>query len=114
MPGGSARGQGFDKDFQTMYERFFSKTSADEFKDACLKMGAAIKDGKADVTAVFSYAPRFPICITFWEADDEFPASGKTLVDKNAYNYLEVEAAGGACASVVMRIDEVLKKTMQA
>lgn len=39
-----------------------------------------------------------------WEADDEFPASGKVLVDAMAEHYLEMEAAGGACSAVIQEI----------
>lgn len=108
MRGGLARGAGFDKDISVMFARYFSKVSAADFRSACEKLGGTIVDGKADVTAVISYAPMFPVMLNFWEADDEFPASGKVLVDKNAECYLELEAAGGACAAVVQAIAGIL------
>ena len=50
------------------------------------------------------YAPRFPVTFRFWCGDDEFPPSGKALVDAAAEHYLTLEAAGGACASVTQAI----------
>lgn len=109
MRGGISRGWGFDKDIETMFGRYFSNISKDEFANACVRLGGKIIDGNADVSAVISYAPRFPIFVSFWEADDEFPASGKTLVDENADHYLEIEAAGGACTAVVQEIQRQIK-----
>ncbi|MBQ8306452.1 MAG: DUF3786 domain-containing protein [Blautia sp.] len=112
MPGGMARGAGFNKDIETMFARYFSDTTSEGFAAACRALGAEIVPAKADVCAVFSYAPRFPVTINFWEADDEFPASGKALVNAGAEHYLAIEAAGGACSAVVQAIrDQLAKKT---
>lgn len=104
MPGGLSRGRGFDKDIETMFERYFSGIKADEFLEKCLQLGGRKIEGKADVTAVIPYAPMFPVMVSFWESDDEFAASGKVLVDGNAEHYLTIEAAGGACSAVIQEI----------
>ncbi len=101
MPGGLSRGAGFNKDIETMISRSFSSVSTEDFTQLCLRMDARIIPSRADVTAEFSYAPRFPILLNYWAADDEFPASGKCLVRKGAEHYLSIEAAGGACSAVV-------------
>ncbi len=110
MPGGLARGAGFDKDIATMFARYFSDVTPEEFRNACQSLGGEILPGKADVTAKIFFAPRFPVLITYWEGDDEFPASGKTLVDAQADHYLTIEAAGGACSSVVEEIRKNLRR----
>lgn len=110
MRGGISRGRGFDKDIETMFDRYFSKTTKEEFAAACVRLGGEIIDGKADITAVIYYMPQFPVLVTFWEADDEFGASGKTLVDENAEHYLEIEAAGGACSAVVQELRKQVEK----
>lgn len=104
MHGGMSRGQGFDKDIATMFNRYFSNITADEFLDKCLQLGGKKIEGKADVVAVIPYAPMFPVLVSFWEADDEFPASGKVLVDSNAEHYLSIDGAGGACSAVIQSI----------
>ena len=87
-----------------MFERYFSEIKADEFLEKCLQLGGRKIEGKADVTAVIPYAPMFPVMVSFWEADDEFAASGKVLVDGNGSHYLTIEAAGGACSAVIQEI----------
>ncbi|MCQ2452634.1 MAG: DUF3786 domain-containing protein, partial [Oscillospiraceae bacterium] len=106
MPGGLSRGHGFNKDIDTMFSRWFTNISAEQFKVACLKLGGKLLEEKADATVCIPYAPRFPITLCYYEGDDEFPPSGKALVDSNAHHYLTIEAAGGACAAVVQTLAE--------
>ena len=109
MRGGLSRGLGFDKDISLMFSRDLRDASAEGFARACEVLGGTIVPGKADVNVVIPYAPRFPVTIHFWCGDEEFPAAGKTLVDAAAEHYLMLEAAGGACSSVVQSIIRVLK-----
>ena len=109
MRGGLSRGLGFDKDISLMFSRDLHNATAEDFACACEALGGRIIPGKADVSAVIPYAPRFPVTVHFWCGDEEFPASGKTLVDAAAEHYLTLEAAGGACSSVVQAIIRALK-----
>jgi len=104
LRGGLARGAGFDKDIALMFSRLPADTAAEAVMRACAALGGDILPGKADVTAVIPYAPRFPVTLHFWCGDEEFPPSGKTLVDAAAEHYLTLEAAGGACASVTQAL----------
>lgn len=108
MPGGLSRGAGFNKDISSMISRSFSSLTKEAFAQLCQSLGARIIPSPADVTAEFSYAPRFPILLNFWTADDEFPASGKCLVRKGADHYLGIEAAGGACSAIVQAMQSAL------
>lgn len=109
MRGGLSRGRGFDKDISVMFERYFQDITPEQFRDACIRLGGEIQKAKADVSAVIWYAPMFPVTVNFWEGDDEFPPSGKTLVDEEAEHYLTIEAAGGACSAVIMELKKILK-----
>ena len=104
MRGGLSRGAGFDRDLEMMFARDFRKARAEDVAAACRALGGRIIPGTADVTAVIDYAPRFPVTVRFWCGDEEFPPSGKTLVDASAEHYLTLEAAGGACSSTVQAI----------
>jgi hypothetical protein len=104
MRGGLSRGLGFDKDIGLMFARDCREASAEDVARACEALGGRVVPGNADVTAVICYAPRFPITVRFWCGDEEFPSSGKTLVDASAEHYLTLEAAGGACSSTVQAI----------
>lgn len=83
-----------------MFSHYFSSVTKKDF----------LIDGKADVSVIIPYALRFPIMANYWEADDEFPASGKVLVDAMAEHYLGIEAAGGACSAVIQEIRKQLEK----
>lgn len=110
MPGGLNRGRGFEKDISLMFHRYFTDISASEFEQCCLSAGGEILTGKADITAVIPYAPRFPVTVSFWVSDEEFPASGKVMVNAAAEHYLSLDSAGGACASVIQELNRLRKQ----
>lgn len=37
--------------------------------------------------------PNYPVWLKIWFADDEFPASGRLLLDASAEHYLSIEDA---------------------
>ena len=104
MRGGLSRGPGFDRDISLMVARGLRGASARDVALACEALGGTLVPERADVCAVIPYAPRFPGTFRCWRGDEEFPPSGKTLVDAAAEHYLALEAAGGACVSVVQAI----------
>ncbi len=46
---------------------------------------------KADYVCEFNLLPRVPMYLCFWEADDEYSASCKLYVDRNADSYIDIE-----------------------
>jgi hypothetical protein len=46
---------------------------------------------KADYVCGFNLLPCVPMYLSFWEADDEYPASCKLYVDRNADAYIDIE-----------------------
>ncbi len=104
LSGGLSRGFGFNKDIEKMFAQWFGTVAPERFASACERLGGTIVKGKGDVSAVLWYAPRFPVTVNYWCADEEFPASGKTLLNRQAEHYLTIEAAGGACSTVVQAI----------
>jgi len=46
---------------------------------------------KADYVCGFNLLPRVPMYLSFWEADDEYSASCKLYVDRNADAYIDIE-----------------------
>lgn len=104
MTGGLSRGEGFNREISAMAERSLTAADRNAVREACLQLGGEIVPGRADVSAVIRFAPRFPVLFNFWEGDDEFPPSVKTLVDSQAEHYLTLEAAGGVCLAVVQGI----------
>lgn len=104
MSGGLARGFSFNKDIEKMFARWFGEVSPEAFAKGCEQLGGSVISGRGDVSAILWYAPKFPVTVNFWCADDEFPASGKTLLNRNAEHYLTIEAAGGVCSTVVQAL----------
>ena len=112
MHGGLARGHSFDVEVSKRAALDFSSTDSATFMKACLALGGEILTDsahkKADVSSIIYYAPRFPVLVNFWEADDEFPASCKTLLDAHAEHYLTIEAAGGVCSTIISTLSPLI------
>ncbi len=109
MSGGLARGFGFNKDIEKMFAQWFGNVTPEQFAAACRSLGGTVIPGKGDVSAVLWYAPRFPVTVNYWCADEEFSASGKTLLNPQAEHYLTIEAAGGACSTVVQAVRDACR-----
>ena len=60
---------------------------------AACKLGAELLPSNADFCARFDFAPRYPVWLKVWFADEEFPASGRLLLDESAPHYLTIEDA---------------------
>lgn len=110
MRGGLARAKGYERHIDTMCLYNLKTVEKDAFQKACSELGAQIVKSRADVTAIISFAPFFPITINFWEADEEYPVSIKVLVDQAAEHYLGIEAAGGACLIVMEEVARLLQR----
>lgn len=90
---GMIRGGGFDRDVEMAVAQALSSLSPLELESRCLALGAKIRSSNADFCAEFSFAPNYPVWLKIWFADDEFPASGRMLLDAAAEHYLSIEDA---------------------
>ncbi len=93
LPQGMVRGGGFDRDSANILEMILRERNPREMKVICENLGAESIKGRADVSAVFWFFPRYPITLNFWFGDEEFPGSGRLLLDSSAEHYLSVEDA---------------------
>lgn len=57
---------------------------------ACLKLTNNL-EVKADICAVFSFLPRFPVMVKIWLYDEEVGGSANILFDASANHYLHTE-----------------------
>ena len=92
-PDGLVRGGGFDTDAEKQIASLLGALSLEELRRRCRALGAAFPPSNADFCAEFSFAPQYPLWLNLWFADEEFPASGRLLVDRSAPHYLSVEDA---------------------
>ncbi len=87
--------------------RFAGKTAA--LERALIARGGR-KWGKGDVSYVVDVFDFFPVCVRFWDADDEFPASLQFLWDANALDFLCYETLWYVMGELTAQLDEVVKK----
>jgi len=90
---GMIRGGGFDLRFEQEIAALMQEIHEEEFICRCQRMGGKLIEGNADIEILFSFFPNYPVYIKIWLADEEFPASGRMLLDASADHYLSIEDA---------------------
>lgn len=105
LPQGLVRGGETDRETEKTLGEYFGDGQIEKITEICERLGAKIAESKADFTAVFEFLPRYPVTMNLWFADDEFPGTGKFLLDSSAGHYLSVEDA----VTVGMVLLEALK-----
>ncbi len=92
MKAGMVRGGGIDRKCEMAIG---SIKDLDERKlaEICKSMGGEKILSNADVAYRIPFLPRFPVTLKIWLPDEEFPASGRLLVDSSADHYLTIEDA---------------------
>lgn len=90
---GLVRGGGLDRNVELIVRRDLGVLPREELARRCEALGAELLPSNADFCARFDFAPRYPVWLKVWFADEEFPASGRLLVDESAPSYLAIEDA---------------------
>ena len=90
---GLVRGGGLDRNTELIVRRDLGVLPREELARRCEALGAELLLSNADFCARFDFAPRYPVWLKVWFADEEFPTSGRLLVDESAPNYLTIEDA---------------------
>ena len=90
---GLVRGGGLDRNVELIVRRDLGVLPREELARRCETLGAELLPSNADFCARFDFAPRYPVWLKVWFADEEFPASGRLLVDESAPSYLTIEDA---------------------
>ena len=103
---GLIRGTGFDHTADIELGKFLKGKDIEDLKKILGTLGARIVDGRADLSAELLLFPRYPFLLNIWMEDEEFPAAGKLLVDKNADHYLTIEDAVTAGEVLLRRLRE--------
>lgn len=106
LPQGLVRGGETDRETEKTLGEYFGDGQVEKITEICERLGAKIAESKADFTAVFEFLPWYPVTMNLWFADDEFPGTGKFLLDSSAGHYLSVEDA----VTVGMVLLEALKR----
>ena len=88
---GLVRGGGLDRNAELIVRRDLGILPPEELERRCRSLGAELLPSNADFCARFDFAPRYPVWLKVWFADEEFPASGRLLLDESAPHYLTIE-----------------------
>ncbi len=85
-------------------ERFFDHKE-EALRGACKKLGGT-ESGKGDVSYKIPMFDFLPVVFTFWNSDDEFPASLQLFTDKNMLEYMRYETTWFAFSHLLERLKE--------
>ena len=107
---GLIRGARFDKTVEVELERFLKNKDEKQVIEVFKSLDAKFIDSKADLSAVFYIYPYYPVTISIWFEDEEFPPTGKMFLDKTADYYLTIEDAVGVGELMIKIINERYKK----
>ena len=108
--GGVSRGASFDREIDGLIAERLGKHAPEDIRGAFEALGATFReDSRADLCAEFRFAPNYPLLLNLWYADDEFPASGKVLVNGGVRRCLGLEAAGTAAVLLARRLCETVE-----
>ena len=110
LPGGMVRGGGFDRQSERDLGLRLGNCPPEQVERACRALGAVLTPSNADVCAVFSLFPNYPITLKLWFADEDIPGSGRLFLDGSASHYLTVEDAVTAGSLLLEALFQALNR----
>ncbi len=105
---GMVRGTKFDRTVENRLEKLLWDQSEETVLSALKSLGGIAKPSKADLSMEIPVLPRYPMTVNIWWADEEYPASGKILLDASADHYLTIEDAVTAGELVLTRLTNLI------
>ena len=78
-------------DFDRKAESAISRLELNYLKSCCTALGGREKNSNADYCVELPFLPMYPVTLNYWCSDEEFPASGRLLLDASAEHYLTIE-----------------------
>lgn len=106
LSNGLARGGDFDRQCEAGIRSRLGILPPEELRSRCEALGARMLESNADFCAEFAFLPRYPLTLRLWFADEEFPASGRLMLDATADHYLTIEDAVTAGQILMARLTE--------
>ncbi|MFR7831321.1 MAG: DUF3786 domain-containing protein [Blautia wexlerae] len=101
---GLIRGTKFDRTAEQKLEKLLQDKDPEKIQKACKNLGAEFTETKADLCAVFPVLPRYPVTLKIWFADEEFPASGKTISSGSCRSLSECRRCGNSWRNFAAKI----------
>lgn len=103
MESGMVRGGGIDHKCE-MAIRTITEKDERKVDYICAQLGGERIQSNADIAYRIPFLPRFPVTLKVWFPDDEFPASGRLLIDESADHYFTIEDAVTVAELLIERI----------
>ena len=92
MKSGMVRGGGIDRRCEQVIQNL-KGLNEDALATICERIGGESIASNADAAYRIPFLPNFPVVLKIWLPDEEFPASGRFLLDASADHYLTIEDA---------------------
>lgn len=92
MKSGMVRGGGIDRKWEQAIQRV-PNLNGDTFAQLCRNLGGEPVASSADAAYRIPFLPNFPVVFKVWLPDEDFPASGRLVLDSCADHYLTIEDA---------------------
>lgn len=108
---GLVRGGAFDKTAEKEFEKILKNVCEEKIEFAIKSLGGVQKTSKADFCVEIPFLPMYALTLNIWFADDEYPASGKLLLDESADHYLTIEDAVTVGDIFLRRLSEAIKSS---
>ncbi len=103
MRSGMVRGGGIDRKCEAVISRI-ENLSEERLSQLCGALGGEKIPSHADIAYRIPFLPRFPMTLKVWLSDEEFPASGRLMVDESADHYFTIEDAVMAAELLLDRL----------
>ena len=92
MKSGMVRGGGIDRRCELVIQNL-KNLNEDTLTEICKRIGGEPIVSNADAAYQIPFLPNFPVVLKIWLPDEDFPASGRLLLDSSADHYLTIEDA---------------------
>ena len=100
---GMVRGGGIDRRCETAIQKL-KNLNVDALSKICKSIGGEPISSNADAAYRIPFLPKFPVTLKIWLPDEDFPASGRLLLDSSADHYLTIEDAVTVAEIILERI----------
>ena len=92
MKSGMVRGGGIDRRCELVIQNL-KDLGEETLMKICERIGGEPIVSNADAAYQIPFLPNFPVVLKIWLPDEDFPASGRLLLDSSADHYLTIEDA---------------------
>lgn len=110
MKSGMVRGGGIDRKCELAIQNL-KNLNEDTLAEICKRIGGEPILSNADAAFRIPFLPNFPVVLKIWLPDEDFPASGRLLLDSSADHYLTIEDAVTVAEILLERLTRMLTQT---